>query len=63
VRSFPCGHFIAVLGRTNEGNYIVSDPMYGGGAVEMTRDELKEFFPEGSQHLPTFVPIGNNPTE
>jgi len=38
------GHFIAVLGKTADGKYLVADPMYSGGTVEMTRDELAKFF-------------------
>lgn len=38
------GHFMAVLGKTAEGKYLVADPMFSGGAVEMTRDELANFF-------------------
>ncbi|MHB8874877.1 MAG: C39 family peptidase [Myxococcaceae bacterium] len=37
------GHFVAILGKTPEGKYIVSDPMFANGAVEMTQEELKTF--------------------
>jgi len=40
----PPGHFVAVVGKTPDGKYIVSDPMWTGGAVTMTRDELRHFF-------------------
>ncbi|MHB8873156.1 MAG: C39 family peptidase [Myxococcaceae bacterium] len=40
------GHFIAVMGKTAEGNYIVSDPMFANGAVEMTPAQLKVFVGE-----------------
>jgi hypothetical protein len=36
-------HFNAVLGKTSDGKYIVADPMYRGGAVAMTRDQLTKF--------------------
>lgn len=38
------GHFMAVLGKTSDGKYLVADPMFSGGTVEMTRDELANFF-------------------
>ena len=38
------GHFIAVLGKTADGKYLVADPMYAGGTVAMTRAELAVFF-------------------
>jgi hypothetical protein len=37
-------HLNAILGTTSNGKYIVADPMYRGGPVEMTRDELAVFF-------------------
>ncbi|MDP3238310.1 MAG: C39 family peptidase [Myxococcales bacterium] len=38
------GHFMAVLGKTSDGKYLVADPMFSGGTVEMTRDEVANFF-------------------
>lgn len=38
------GHFLAVLGRTEDGKYLVADPMFTGGTVAMSRDELAVFF-------------------
>lgn len=38
------GHFLAVLGKTGDEKYLVADPMFSGGTVEMTRDELAVFF-------------------
>ena len=40
------GHFVAVLGKTANGNYLVSDPMFANGAVEMTQAQLKIFMGE-----------------
>jgi Ca2+-binding RTX toxin-like protein len=37
-------HQIAVIGRTNNGLYVVADPMYKGGVVEMTQAQLSVFF-------------------
>lgn len=48
------GHFMAVLGKTDGGNYIVADPMFSGGTVEMTRDELAVFFAKQGGE-PSFV--------
>ncbi|HZN92057.1 MAG TPA: C39 family peptidase, partial [Myxococcales bacterium] len=37
------GHFIAILGKTPDGKYLVSDPMWTNGSVAMTLEELKKF--------------------
>jgi hypothetical protein len=37
-------HINAILGRTKDGRYLVADPMYRGGTVEMTREQLAVFF-------------------
>jgi hypothetical protein len=40
-------HINTILGKTANGNYIVGDPMYTGGAVEMNRDQLSVYFTYG----------------
>ena len=50
-------HFIAILGRTADGRYIVGDPMYRGGPVEMTKDQLAVFF-RSTQNSNFGVPNG-----
>ena len=57
------GHFIAIVGRTEDGRYIVADPMSRNGAVAFTRKQLSEFF-KGANNAGTgeptnFVAIGN----
>ena len=37
-------HLNAILGRTSDGYYIVADPMYRGGPVEMTKEQLDVYF-------------------
>ena len=37
-------HFVAILGKTNDGKYIVGDPLYNK-PVEMDRNQLKAFIP------------------
>jgi len=37
------GHFVAVLGRTDDGKYIVADPLSSKGAIEVTAEQLKTF--------------------
>jgi hypothetical protein len=37
------GHILAVVGKTAAGRFLVSDPMYRGGAVEMTAAQLGVF--------------------
>ena len=45
-------HYLAILGKTFDGKYIVADPMYRGGTVAMTKDQVSVFFGGGS---PTFI--------
>lgn len=52
------GHFIAVLGRTEDGKYLVADPLYPGGTVAMTRAQLDTFFQLNTQNDPIFAAIG-----
>jgi hypothetical protein len=40
-------HFISIVGKTAAGGYVVCDPMFTGGPVEMTRDQLAVFFSKG----------------
>lgn len=47
------GHFIAITGKTEDGRYIVSDPMFTGGAVAMTAEQLQAF-----NETPGFAAIG-----
>lgn len=47
------GHFVAVVGKTPDGKYLVSDPMWTGGAVTMTREQLQKFFTNGSPLITT----------
>ena len=65
-------HFIAILGKTQDGQYIVCDPMFTGGPVEMTRDQLSVFFSKGGDkgdngdNTPGFVsmdPVRQVPSE
>ena len=45
-------HIIAILGKTTNGRYIVADPAYTYGPVEMTQSQLAVFFRK----------YGSNPT-
>jgi hypothetical protein len=40
-------HLNVIFGKTANGNYVVGDPMYRGGTVEMTRNQLAVFFSNG----------------
>ncbi len=40
-------HINTILGKTPNGNYLVGDPMYRGGVVEMNRNQLAVFFSYG----------------
>lgn len=48
------GHFLAVLGKTADGRYLVADPMFSGGTVELSRDQLAVFFAKQNGE-PSFV--------
>lgn len=51
------GHFNAILGKTADGLYVVADPMYTGGTVELTRAQLEQYFsPSGG--VPSFTAFG-----
>lgn len=51
------GHFISVLGRTEDGKYLVADPLYSGGVVAMDRATLERFFQSNGTHDPVFAAI------
>ncbi|HYI00008.1 LysM peptidoglycan-binding domain-containing protein [Hyalangium sp.] len=38
------GHLISILGKTADGKYIVADPLYARGPVEMTKEQLALYF-------------------
>jgi hypothetical protein len=37
----PGGHYVTVLGKAPEGNYIIGDPLSKAGAIEATPDQMK----------------------
>jgi hypothetical protein len=55
VGSGEIDHINAILGKTPQGKYIVADPMYTGGPVEMTRDQLSKFYVRTSNGSPSFT--------
>jgi Peptidase_C39 like family len=45
-------HINTILGKTANGNYLVGDPMYRGGVVEMNRNQVAVFFSyNGGLHI------------
>lgn len=56
------GHFIAVVGRTNDGKYIVVDSMNGGGAAALSKSQLADFFRDKPNGAPTNLVIVGNPS-
>jgi hypothetical protein len=40
-------HLNTILGKTANGNYLVGDPMYRGGVVEMSRNQVAVYFSYG----------------
>jgi peptidoglycan hydrolase-like protein with peptidoglycan-binding domain len=50
------GHLNAILGKTDDGRYIVADPLHTGGPVAMTREQLGRFF-SPTQGMPSFTAL------
>jgi hypothetical protein len=40
----PLGHFVTVLGKTQDGQYIVGDPLVRGGSVTVSAQQLATFY-------------------
>lgn len=47
-------HFVAIFGRSADGNYLVGDPLSTSGVVEATPDELSRYIQGGLQLDPPF---------
>lgn len=43
----PGPHFVTVLGKAADGNYIVGDPLSRIGAIEVNGDQLRDFWARG----------------
>jgi len=43
----PGGHFVSVLGKTQDGKYIVGDPLVKNGTLAVSREQLETFFRNG----------------
>jgi peptidoglycan hydrolase-like protein with peptidoglycan-binding domain len=43
----PGGHFVTVLGKTQDGKYIVGDPLVKNGTIAVSREQLETFFRNG----------------
>ncbi len=54
---FTGGHIIAVVGKDDQGNYIVMDPAYKEGILTLTPDELQGFMAPDGEYAG--VAIGN----
>lgn len=40
----PGGHWVAILGRTPQGQYVIGDPLVKGGTIAVSREQLNRFF-------------------
>ncbi|MFH1808138.1 MAG: peptidoglycan-binding protein [Pseudomonadota bacterium] len=47
----PGNHSIAILGRTDDGRYLVADPLSRSGSIAVKREALAEFLKDGSGNL------------
>jgi hypothetical protein len=43
----PGGHFVSVMGKTGDGQYIVSDPLARNGAITVSAAQLRTFYAGG----------------
>ena len=43
----PGGHFVTVLGKTPDGQYIIADPLVKNGAITVSAQQLETFFANG----------------
>lgn len=55
----PGGHFVTVLGRTPEGNYIVGDPLVKGGSIEVSPAQMEVALGAGSWGMVAVAPANN----
>lgn len=45
----PGGHWVALLGKTPEGRYLVSDPLSKVGAIAVSGEQLQQYFRDGGR--------------
>lgn len=44
----PGAHFVAILGKTPDGQYLVADPLSAVGVIAVSGDQIQEFWNEGA---------------
>ena len=59
----PGGHFVTVMGKTDDGRYIVNDPLMRGGALTVTGDQLRTFYAGGFGVLEAWNPNAPPPPQ
>ncbi|MBN1205476.1 MAG: peptidoglycan-binding protein [Myxococcaceae bacterium] len=52
----PGGHFVTVLGKTQDGKYIVGDPLVKNGTIAVSREQLQTFFQSGFGAMEVYRP-------
>ena len=52
----PGGHFVTVMGKSDDGRYIVNDPLMRNGAITVTGDQLRTFYAGGFGVLEAWNP-------
>ncbi|HYV46525.1 MAG TPA: LysM peptidoglycan-binding domain-containing protein [Myxococcaceae bacterium] len=52
----PGGHFVTVMGKTDDGRYIVNDPLARNGAITVTGDQIRQFCNGGFGMLEAWNP-------
>jgi hypothetical protein len=52
----PGGHFVTVMGKTDDGRYIVNDPLARDGAITVNADQIRQFYAGGFGVLEAWNP-------
>ncbi|HVE84447.1 MAG TPA: LysM peptidoglycan-binding domain-containing protein [Myxococcales bacterium] len=52
----PGGHFVTVMGKSDDGRYIVGDPLVRNGAITVTADQLRTYMSNGFGVLEAWNP-------
>ncbi len=59
----PGGHFVTVMGKTDDGRYLVNDPLMRNGAIPVTGDQLRTFMSGGFGVLEAWNPNQPAPSQ
>jgi hypothetical protein len=46
----PGAHFVAILGKTPDGQYLVADPLSAVGVIPVSGEQIQAFWNEGADN-------------